>query len=1398
MVAPFGERLSGLVAARGPLVVGIDPHPALLAAWGLSADAAGLERFALTVVEAVGDRVAVVKPQSAFFERFGSRGVAVLERTLAAIRDAGALSIADVKRGDIGSTTAGYAAAYLDPASPLAADAMTASPYLGFGSLGPLLEAAYEHGGGVFVLALTSNPEGAAVQRAVQPGAGPPGRTVAQAVLDQAAEANAAELARTGGPLGSVGVVVGATVGRPRARRRRGDRRRPDPRRGPGGHDAPCRGGLWREGQAREPRRGAGSCRGRPAGQHPGGKPPAAPAGSPVIGAITGFARHPNAANILMALLLALGLFSVSNLTTRFWPPANLSEVEVSIAWPGASAEDVSDNILAAVEPAVRYLADVDNVRSVAREGAASTSIEFAPGADMQKAFSDVEQAVLALTTLPEDAERPVIGYDTLRDPVGKVSVSGPFPEEALNTFARQIRDGLLASGLDRVTIAGARDREIVVDVRERDLLRLGLTTDDVATAIRANTLDRPSGVLDGAVDRQVRVLGSGEAPEDIAAIPVTTLKSGDLITVGNLAEVRTDFARGSVSGLRGGNPAVEIQVERSPNADALVADRMVKDYVREIRPTLPASLALKVYDVQTDRLWDRISILVTNGWQGLAVVLVVLFLFLDARIAFWVAAGIPVAFAGALAVMLASGQSINMVSLFALIMMLGVIVDDAIVVGEHADTLASRGVPPAEAATRGATEMLVPVLASSVTTIASFAPIFMMRDVMGQMMSAVPLVAIAIITASLIECFLVLPGHLAHPGGSGLRIGRLVRLTLIAGLGAAFIGALVKGSSWLMAHGRVPEAVAWLAPVLALPPSLLAVIAILLGLVAAGFAERRFARRHGTGRPSPLRRFRTAFDRVFDAFRDGPFTRIVAATYAFRYTTLAFGIGSVMVVVWGLYLAGGHVRFVFFPSPEAEFVTARVEFHPGTPRDRAIEGVAAIEAALRSTEDDLAPTGETLVSDIYALLGRSGRDRGDNLATLAVQLTASEDRSVRTPEIVRAWQASLPNLAGVKSVSIAERRGGPPGRDVDLRLTGASPSVLKEAAADVTAAISEWNGVSGVTDNLPYGKPELAMRLTPRGEALGFTLDSVGSQVRGAFEGQIARRLTVGADAQEVPVRVRQRDAGAAVALDDLFVRSPGGPFVPLTEVVEIEERNTFSMILRRDGIVTIAVTADVDPSVVTPQEVTDRIASEVLPAVEARHGVRGEFGGRDRERRRSFEDLRQGAYLAMVVIYLTLALVFGSYWRPLVIMLIIPFGAVGAILGHVAMDMNLTIVSLAGLLGLAGILVNDSIILVKRFDERLAEGYDFAGAAVGASADRLRAVLLTSLTTVGGLFPLLFETSISAQFLLPMAVTIVFGLSAATVLVLVLVPTMLGVAGDIGRAAAFLIGRRPVAAGE
>jgi len=449
-------------------------------------------------------------------------------------------------------------------------------------------------------------------------------------------------------------------------------------------------------------------------------------------------------------------------------------------------------------------------------------------------------------------------------------------------------------------------------------------------------------------------------------------------------------------------------------------------------------------------------------------------------------------------------------------------------------------------------------------------------------------------------------------------------------------------------------------------------------------------------------------------------------------------------------------------------------------------------EKALHEADKALAGSGPSSIRAVFTSFGASSRS-GSATARIRVQLTTSEEREVRTPDLINAWRQAAPNIAGVTRFAIEQSRGGPPGRDIEVRLQGERVAALKTAAADVVALLSGVNGITGLDDNLPWGKPELVMELTPQGAALGFSIEEVGRQIRNAFDGAIPFRFPRGDD--EVTVRLVQVPASpGSQALRDFELRSPGGTFVPLAEVVEMTDRQGFSAIQRRDGRSTISVTGDIDTAVTTTGAVVEQLtASGSLDLVAARHGVTYSFGGRSEEQENAFADLKLGVAVALSVIYIILAWVFASYWRPIAVLLIIPFGVVGAIFGHWLLDYQLTILSFIGLLGLAGILVNDSIILVDRLEERREAGDSLAEAAVGASRDRLRAVLLTSLTTIGGLLPLLYETSLQAQFLLPMAITIVFGLAMTTLLVLFLVPALVGIGDDFARALSFLYGRRP-----
>lgn len=1064
---------------------------------------------------------------------------------------------------------------------------------------------------------------------------------------------------------------------------------------------------------------------------------PHQPTGGGLIGV---FVRHPTAPNLLMAVMIVLGVFSLLQLNRQFFPNIDLPMISVSVPWPGASAEDVETNILEVLEPELRFLDDVHEVTSIAREGSGVISIEFNADADLQKAQSDVEQAVNRITTLPEDSERPIISRSVMFDGVASIAISGPFSEQVLKTFAKQIRDELLAAGIDRVTLNGAREEEIWIKIREADLWRLGLTLQDISERVRQNTQDLPAGKLEGDAEIQLRARAERKTPETIGEIEIKSGADGEKVFLRDIAEIDTRFEREGKIGLMRGKPAIEIAVKRAQRADTLKTMDILNQYLEKKRPTLPPTLEVSVYDVRGKFVVQRLGILIENGLQGLTIVLLLLFLFLNARVAFWVAAGIPVALLAALGVMYITGQSINMVSMFALIMMTGIIVDDAIVVGEQTATLEEQGYSSLEAAQKGAVGMLAPVSAAMITTLFSFFPIVVISGRMGDILLAIPLVVVAVLIASLIECFLILPGHLRHSG------------------------------------------------------------------------KKR--------KPGLIRR---NLDRGFAWLRDGPVLSIIRTAYAWRYTTVAVLVASLFIAI-GM-ITGGRVGFQFFPSPESENLTAAVEFAPGVPRPQQIAALEKYEQALYRAEqellqaqqesvaaddietttgfganelisagrrliglsDDVPSTPKTddkLVDAVFTLVGKAGRTKNDNVAQLTAQLTPSERRLIRTNDIIKAWRKALPQIPGVERVAITGRRAGPPGRDVDVRLQSAPVEVLKAAAEELNQALTSFPGVNAISDDLPYGKQELVLEVNARGNALGFTGQSIGAQVRSAFEGAISTRFARGDD--EITVRVmRQQTSEGRQDLENFYVATSAGERVPLKEVVDISERRSFSIVQRRDGIRTVSVTGDIDPDVTSTEEVVARLEAEVMPALAAKHALGYTYKGRDEERRESFRDLKQGALLTLCLIYITLAWVFASYWKPFTVMMIIPFGLVGAIVGHYVMGYALTIISMIGLLGLSGILVNDSIVLVTRINERLAQGESLEEAAIGGARDRFRAVLLTSLTTVGGLTPLLFETSRQAQFLIPMAITLVFGLAAATILVLLLVPSLIGIGGDVGRIA-------------
>jgi len=1016
------------------------------------------------------------------------------------------------------------------------------------------------------------------------------------------------------------------------------------------------------------------------------------------------FARHKVAGNLLLILMLLAGLWGINQLNRQLLPDFSIEAITVEVRWPGASPRDVEANVLEAMEPELRFLEDVDSVQSTAFEGRAVVNVTFEEGANMSKALTDVQAAVARINTLPSDSERPVISQILPAERVCQIELSGPFSEQALKLLAQQIRDDLLGRGMASVSIKGARDTEIWVEVSDTDLRRLDLTLNDVAAKIDQQSLDLPAGtVYSGNVSRQIRSEGLARSAVELRDIEVLSEETGEKLKLRDIARVFEAFEEAASTHSIDGDPSVGIIVNRSRGIDSISAQRKVTAYIESLQAELPPSLKVVMFDVAADQVRQRLSMLTTNGLMGLVLVLIVLYAFMNGRIAFWVAAGIPVAIMATLAGMALLGLSLNMISMFAIIMGLGIIVDDAIVVGEHAEFLHRHGASPQDAALGAATVMRLPVLAASLTTIAAFSPILTIGSAVGAILRELPLTIVMIIIASLIECFLVLPMHLRAS---------------------------------LEAIDKKPK--------------------------------------KGPGK----------FHVAFNKFRDEHFAPISGLGYENRYSVILATVSTLVLSI--MLMTSGRVGFDFFPSPETDLIAANIALSPGTGRSRTEAMILEAERAALQVEEELG-AGEKLIAFRFGTLGEGvGRSNetpiiGDHVGGYSIELIPSDQRDVRTGEFMTAWEQAIRPVPGMELFTVFEVNvAGPPGRDVDIRLSGAELDVMKEAAVEIRSELARIPGVSGVADNLPYGMEEYVMELTPAGRAMGFTTESVARQVRNTYEGAIAKRFA--RDQEEILVRVRLASEDRVVnGLRGMYLQVSNGREVPLTEVVTLKSQVGFSQIRREDGTRQVAITASVDQRKTTTNKVYGVIEDIILQHVREKYGVDTILKGKAAEQNDALGDFGVALFIALAVIYIVLAWVFASYGTPLVIMAIVPFGVVGAILGHYVMGFALNIFSLQALMGLAGVMVNDAIVLVTTIKREQKEGVTLHEAVISGTKERLRPVIMTTTTTVVGLLPILFETSQQAQLIQPLAITLVFGLLFSPLLVLFFVPALLGVGGDI-----------------
>ena len=1007
-------------------------------------------------------------------------------------------------------------------------------------------------------------------------------------------------------------------------------------------------------------------------------------------------AGHPVAANLMMTMMIIAGIWGLSKLNVQFFPNFDIDFVSVKVVWVGASAEDIEKLITEPLEQQLRGVDRAKELRSRSVDGLSLVTLEFKEGTDMGFAVDQVKEQVDLVRNLPATAETPEIGRIINYEPIASVLIAGPDDPRGLRSIVRRFERELLERGISNIRIFGLPEEEIAIQIPSETLRELGISLEDIGRRIGAASRDLPVGVIGrGESARQLRFKDQRRGELAFADLPVIVAEDGRLLTLGDIADIQRRPQNAQTTVTYRGRPAVEMRLSRSKDADSLKSARIMREWVEQTRPLLPTGFELNVYDERWGYIKDRINLLLKNGATGLVLVILILYLFLNVPAASWITVGIPTSFMAALGALYVYGGSINMISLFGLIMTLGIIVDDAIVVGEDAVTHFERGDSPLTSVQKGAQRMLAPVLASSLTTIAAFMPLLLVGGIIGIILRTLPVVVICVILASLIEAFLVLPGHLR---GTFARVG--------------------------------------------------------------SYRPRRLRKKLNDG---------------FVRFRETRFRPTIVAGVRYRWLTVALA-AAIFIVSIG-WIAGGRIAFNFFPVAEGPIFFANVDFVAGTPKKHVADHLDKVEKALWDTNDHFG--GGLVVTAISRLgLGESGdweRRRSENIGSVLVELVKPDARAVRNRTFIEEWRARIPDAPGLENLSIKEPTAGPPGQDIEVQITGPSLVAVKSAALALKNVLIDIPGVSGVEDDMPYGREQIILRLTPTGEALGLSVENLGRQLRAGYEGYLVQVMADNNDEVEVRVVLPDDERNRLDSLNEFEVMLPGGGTVPFANIVTLQTRRGFDSIRHVEGNLAITVTGDVDDAVNNDNRIIANLKQNTLPGLEQRHSVRFSFEGRQADQRETLSDMKRGAILALVLIYLVLAWVFGSYGWPLLVMAIIPFGLVGAIWGHTLMNIDLTILSMFGFFGLAGIVVNNSIILVVFYKQIRADGLDPEQAVVEAACQRLRAVLLTSLTTIAGLTPLLFETSLQAQFLIPMATSIAFGLAFATLLVLFLVPALL-----------------------
>jgi multidrug efflux pump subunit AcrB len=1044
-----------------------------------------------------------------------------------------------------------------------------------------------------------------------------------------------------------------------------------------------------------------------------------------------------------MMVFIIGGMVLGFSVKQEVFPEVTLDMIRVSVAYPGAGPEEVEEGILLKIEENLTGVDGIKEIKSAAQEGFGVVTAELMSGEDDDRVLQDVKTAVDRIITFPEDAEKPVISKVLNRFEVISVVVYGNISEKSLREHAEIIREELLhlsqsneaeqnifyriysffinflkdtPTRITQVELSGVRPYEISIEISEENLSRYNLTLDQVAQRIRKASLDLPGGTIktDGG-EILIRTKERRYFGPEYETVTILSDPDGTEVRLNDIARVKDTFQETDVLARFDGKPAAMVKVFRVGDQKPTEMSGMVKRYVDEKARMLPESIHIATWNDTTELFESRMNLLLKNAFIGLILVFLVLGLFLQIRLALWVMLGIPISFFGAIFLMPAMDVSINMITLFAFILAIGIVVDDAIIVGESAFTHRQRGKPYQVAAVDGTLEVYMPVIFAVLTSVTAFLPLLFVAGLMGKFIKVIPSVVIAVLVVSLVESLFVLPAHLS-------------------------LGKPIQASR---------------------------------GIVA--FTER----------------VRNGFGSRLDNFIAGPYRRFLELCLRYRYISFAIAVAVLLLTV-GM-VRGGILKFNFMPEVEGDVIMVSQQMPRGTPVSetaRVQELIVQKAQEVVGAYDKERPEGDSVMRHIFSLVGStfveagplgSDVDSGSHLANTALFLAPSEKRNISASEITGRWRERVGEVPGVESLTFSAQLVHL-GDDIDIRLAHEDSTILELAATRVKTSLNQYPGVEDIADNYAKGKPELKIRLKSEARTLGITEEDLGRQLRGAFYGSEALRLQRGRNEVKVMVRYPEEDRKSLRDLDTMRIRSLDGGEVPLHTAAYVKKDRGFSQINRTDRKRVVNITAIVDSKTANAKAILADVQNTVLAGLVADYpGLTYDLVGEEKEQRESFGSMQKGFLLALFGIYALLAIPFRSYSQPVIIMIAIPFGIVGAVLGHRIMGFDLSILSLFGIVALSGVVVNDSLLMIDFINRQRRGTSDLVRAITEAGMRRFRPILLTSLTTFFGLIPIIMEKSVQAQFLIPMAISLAFGVLFATGITLLLIPSLYSILEDL-----------------